>query len=63
VVDRADRNWDDDNYFFTEEDGQLRLVWSENPPNAAILGRVILVLRPKRILDEGYNRELWQLEE
>jgi hypothetical protein len=63
VVDRADRNWDDDNYFFTEEDGQLGLVWSENPPNAAILGRVILVLRPKRILDEGYNRELWQLEE
>ena len=63
VVDRADRTWNDDNYFITDEDGQLGLVWSETPPDSAIVGRVILVLRPKRILDEDYNRELWQLEE
>lgn len=63
VVDRADRSWDDENYFLIDENGQLGLVWSETAPVAAILGRVILVLRPKRILDEDYNRELWQLEE
>lgn len=63
VVDRADRTWHEDSYFLTNEDGQLGLVWSETPLEGDLLGRVILVLRPKRILDEDYNRELWQLEE
>lgn len=62
VVDRADRTWHEDSYFLTAEHDQLAVVWAEQPP-APILGRVILVLRPKRILDENYNRELWQLEE
>ena len=63
VVDRADRTWTDESYFLTDDGGQLGLVWSEHPLESAVLGRVILVLRPKRILDEDYNRELWQLEE
>lgn len=63
VVDRADRTWDDEQYFLTDEEGSLGLVWSETPIDSPLLGRVILVLRPKRILDEDYNRELWQLEE
>ena len=63
VVARADRDWNDENYFLTVENGQLGLLWSETAPESALLGRVIWVLRPKRILDEDYNRELSQLEE
>lgn len=63
VVDRADRTWHDESYFLVEENENLGLGWFDQSPEVALLGRVILVLRPKRILDEDYNRELWQLEE
>jgi hypothetical protein len=41
----------------------LTLIWQAQPLDAKILGKIILILRPKRILDEDYNRELWQLDE
>ncbi|MBE9112457.1 hypothetical protein IQ273_23985, partial [Nodosilinea sp. LEGE 07298] len=63
VVDRSDRTWDDDGYFLTAEADQLTLAWSSSPIETPILGKIILILRPKRILDENYNRELWQLDE
>ncbi|MGB3309382.1 MAG: RuBisCO accumulation factor 1 [Nodosilinea sp.] len=63
VVDRSDRSWDDDGYFLTAEGDQLTLAWSHSPIETPILGKIILILRPKRILDEDYNRELWQLDE
>jgi len=27
------------------------------------LGRVVLVMRPKKVLDEDYTQELWQIDE
>jgi hypothetical protein len=62
VVDRSERTWDDDAYFLTTTD-QLAIVWSPSPLETPVLGKVILILRPKRILDEDYNRELWQIDE
>ncbi|WP_017299647.1 RuBisCO accumulation factor 1 [Nodosilinea nodulosa] len=63
VVDRSDRTWDDEGYFLTAEGDSLTLVWSPSPLETPILGKIILILRPKRVLDENYNRELWQLDE
>ncbi len=63
VVDRAERTWSDDGYFLTAENEHLTLSWTPDPPDSPILGQVILILRPKRILDEDYNREPWQLDE
>ncbi|HSM84486.1 MAG TPA: RuBisCO accumulation factor 1 [Nodosilinea sp.] len=63
VVDRCDRTWDDDSYFLTAEGDQLALSWTPSPIETPILGKMILILRPKRILDQDYNRELWQLDE
>jgi hypothetical protein len=63
VVDRAERTWQDDSYFLTAADEQLALTWMPTVPDDPILGQVILILRPKRILDEDYNREPWQLDE
>jgi hypothetical protein len=27
------------------------------------LGKLTLILRPKKVLDESYNKELWQIDE
>jgi len=63
VVDRADRTWQEDGYFLCDQQGQAVVQWQDSPISDPIVGRLVLVLRPKRVLDEAYNRELWQLDE
>lgn len=72
VIDRAEREWQDNSYFAfaasanseaTEQDGQIQIDWFEQAPDKSLLGRVILILRPKKVLDEGYNKDLWQIDE
>lgn len=63
VVDRAQREWQIDSYFAVANEDQLELQWFEEAPSIALLGRVILVMRPKKVLDEDYSTELWQLDE
>ena len=63
VVDRAQRQWDQHSYFMVTSGDQLELQWFEQDSDRPLLGRVILVLRPKRVLDEDYIQELWQLDE
>jgi hypothetical protein len=63
VVDRAQRQWHADSYFLIEHDNQLQIQWFEDDPAVTLLGRVILVLRPKKVLDEEYTKDPWQIEE
>lgn len=63
VIDRAQRDWNADSYFAISEGEQLELQWFEEAPTVSLLGRVILVMRPKKVLDEAYTTELWQLDE
>jgi hypothetical protein len=63
IVDRSQRAWDADSYFVIAENDTLSLTWQPDPIAAKILGKIILILRPKRILDEAYNQELWQIDE
>jgi hypothetical protein len=63
VIDRAYRQWDDQNYFLLDDGETVAIAWSETPPDRKVLGRLVLVLRPKRILDENYTQELYQFEE
>lgn len=63
VVDRDQREWDVNSHFLVEQDGQIIPQWFAEAPEQALLGRIILVVRPKRILDEGYTKELWQIDE
>ncbi|MBF2076642.1 MAG: hypothetical protein IGS50_23180 [Synechococcales cyanobacterium C42_A2020_086] len=63
VVDRAERSWSSESYFLIDQAGELAIEWFEEAPEAAILGKVILVLRPKKVLDEDFNKDLWQIEE
>lgn len=63
VVDRAQRQWDTNSYFVVELGGQLQFQWFEEAPNLPLLGRIIVVLRPKRIFDEEATKELWEMDE
>jgi Rubisco Assembly chaperone C-terminal domain/Rubisco accumulation factor 1 alpha helical domain/Rubisco accumulation factor 1 helix turn helix domain len=63
MVDRSQRQWDNENYFVFDEAGELRIDWFEEVPDLVILGKVVLVLRPKKVLDEDFNKQLWQLDE
>lgn len=63
VVDRAKREWDDNSYFLVNHQGQLELQWFEETPSLPLLGRVILVMRPKRVLDQDYTKDPWQMDE
>ena len=65
VIDRGDRQWTDQHYFLItdDDDDTVTLQWSETEPTGKVLGRLVLVMRPKRILDESYTCELYQFEE
>jgi len=63
IADRAQRLWDADSYFLADNGGNLELHWFETSPDIAILGRVVLVMRPKKILDEDYTKDGWQIDD
>jgi hypothetical protein len=63
MIDRAQREWNADSYFAVDQSGQLDIRWFEEAPDLPLLGQVVLVLRPKKVLDEDFNKELWQVEE
>ncbi|MEM7797066.1 MAG: RuBisCO accumulation factor 1, partial [Cyanobacteria bacterium P01_C01_bin.118] len=64
IVDRQQQTWDDSSYFVVAgEDGQLVMDWFDTEPGVALLGKVIVIVRPKKVLDEAYTQELWQIDE
>ncbi len=63
VVDRTQCEWDLHSHFIVAPADQLEIQWFDQEPDDPLLGRVILVLRPKKILDEDYIKELWQIDE
>ncbi len=63
VVDRSQREWDANSYFVVDSSGQVEFQWFESQPDVKLLGRIIVVLRPKRILDEEVTKDSWQIDE
>ena len=63
IADRAQRQWDADSYFLADNGGNLELHWFETSPELSILGRVVLVMRPKKIVDEDYTKDGWQIDD
>jgi hypothetical protein len=64
IVDRAARSWDVDSYFITVgENDTLAIQWLAAAPEMKLLGKVILVMRAKKILDEGHSQEMYQWDE
>jgi hypothetical protein len=63
VVDRAQRQWDASNYFVIENGSELDFQWFETEPEIPLLGRIIIIVRPKKILDEEIIKDSWQIDE
>ena len=63
VVDLAITQWNNNNYFLVEKDNQVLLDWFASEPENRILGQLLLVLRPKRIFDEGNLTQPWQMDD
>ncbi len=63
VVDRAQRTWDANNYFLVENSGELDFQWFEVAPEIPLLGQIVVIVRPKRIIDEDLNKDSWQIDE
>ncbi|MEA5465449.1 RuBisCO accumulation factor 1 [Leptothoe sp. PORK10 BA2] len=64
LVDRQQQAWDDNSYFVVAgDDGLLTMGWFDVEPSKGLLGRVIVIVRPKKVLDEDYTQELWQIDE
>jgi len=63
VLDRNNCEWNRDSYFAIEQSGELEIQWFPEAPEISLLGRLILVLRAKKILDEPLSSDLWQVEE
>jgi hypothetical protein len=63
IVDRAVQTWDENAYFLVDGGEEVRIQWFEASPSVELLGQVILILRPKRILDENNLLEPWQMDD
>ncbi|NCJ05977.1 hypothetical protein GS597_05515 [Synechococcales cyanobacterium C] len=63
LIDRAQRQWQAHHYFIVERSGELALQWFDTPPEQPLLGQLLLVVRPHKMLDETLSRDLWQIEE
>ncbi|VEP13601.1 conserved hypothetical protein [Hyella patelloides LEGE 07179] len=63
IIDRAAQTWDVNSYFLLETADGIELQWSETEPKNSIIGQLVVVVRPKRILDEGNITEPWQMDD
>jgi hypothetical protein len=63
VVDRSEQQWDANSYFVVDNSGQLEFQWFDTQSELPLLGRVIVVVRPKKILDEEITKDPWQIDE
>jgi len=63
LVDRSDRQWNEFAYFLVQQGEGLEVNWFPDAPEQTILGRVLLVMRPKKVLDEAFNKQPWQMDE
>ncbi|YAF94383.1 MAG: RuBisCO accumulation factor 1 [Nodularia sp. CChRGM 3473] len=63
VIDRAQRQWDDSSYFVVDNDGELDFQWFETEPELPLLGKIVVIVRPKKIFDEEITKDAWQIDE
>jgi hypothetical protein len=63
VIDRAQRQWEVSSYFAIDNGGQIDFQWFETQPEIPILGKIIVMVRPKKILDQEFTKDVWQIDE
>lgn len=63
AIDRSQREWDSGSYFVIENGGELDFRWFETEPEIELLGKIIVIVKPKKILDEEVTKDSWQIDE
>lgn len=63
IIDRANQEWNINGYFLVETEDKLELQWFEEAPDLTIIGQLVLIMRPKKILDENNITEPWQMDD
>ncbi|KKJ00924.1 RuBisCO accumulation factor 1 [Prochlorothrix hollandica] len=63
LIDLAQQDWDGESYYACEAEGMVQFSWFAESPSEPLLGRVVVVVRPARILDEDAITMPWQLDE
>jgi hypothetical protein len=63
IADRHAREWDANSYFVYDAAGEVDFGWFETQPDVKLLGKIVVVVRPKRILDEELAKDPWQIDE
>lgn len=63
VVDRGITEWDQFHYFAIDRDGQLAIEWFDAAPSLPLLGRLVLIIHPKRPIEPGNPQDLWDMED
>ncbi len=63
LIDRGITAWNDFKYFMVDRGGELVIDYFATLPSEPIVGQLVLVLRPKRLLATGDQHDLWQIEE
>ncbi|MBV6625985.1 MAG: hypothetical protein KI793_24150 [Rivularia sp. (in: Bacteria)] len=63
AIDRSQRKWDNGSYFVVDNSGELDFQWFETEPDVDLLGRVIVIVKPKRIFDDEIIKDSWQIDE
>lgn len=63
VIDRQAKTWDFHSFFLVDKGEEVALQWFEEEPPLPIVGQLILVLRPKKILDENIITTPWQMDD
>ena len=63
ILDRANKDWDVNSYLIVEIEQKLELRWFETEPELPIVGQLVLILRPKKILDEDNITQPWQMDD
>ncbi len=62
VADREISHWDGEGYSVIVRADQLSVVWAPETTDR-VVGRLILVLRPPRIVDSNATKDPWQTDE
>ncbi len=62
VIDRQATEWDEYNYFAIERAGQLEIEWFNAAPTVPLIGKLLLILNPKRSIDPN-RQDIWELED
>ncbi|MGY6528489.1 MAG: RuBisCO accumulation factor 1 [Cyanobacterium sp.] len=63
VVDAHNTEWSSQYYFLVNHGGEIKFSWLPTQGEEEILGRLLVILKARRILDENNLTEPWQMDD